>query len=620
MTLSEIRARYLSFFEKRGHAVIPPAPLVLENDPTTLFTSSGMQPLVPFLMGEEHPSGKRLVDSQPSIRVQDIEEVGDNRHTTFFEMLGNWSLGDYFKSEQLPWIYEFLTDGKEGLGLDPKRLYVTVFEGNNEVPRDDEAISIWQKIFNDDTPAKEGVAGFDPHTRIYMYPAKKNWWSRSGTPEKMPVGEIGGPDSEMFYDFGPELMLHENSPWKGEVCHVNCDCGRFVEICNSVFIQYKKEEDGTLSTLPMKNVDFGGGLERLGMASINSTDAFNLDVFSPVIHTIETIAKKSYDDAANKAAMRIIADHMRAAVFLAANGVIPSNKQQGYVMRRLVRRAALKMRNLMGELTDAQVFSLIIKSVVNSYKDSYMIGKDVSSISTVISDEVGKFIKTLEKGLREVAKIPTIDGTIAFDLYQTYGFPLELSIEIFQEKGQEIDTDQFKLAFEEHQNKSRTASAGTFKGGLMDHSAETTALHTATHLLHAALRKVLGDHVQQKGSNITHERLRFDFVHTSKMTESEIKEVEDMVNEQIEKNLPVSFQMMTLEAAKESGALAFFSEKYGEQVKVYTVGDPSGTWFSREVCGGPHVSHLSELGGRVKIMKEEASSAGVRRMYATILK
>jgi len=616
MTLAEIRSKYITFFQKRGHAAIVPAALVLENDPTTLFTSSGMQPLVPYLMGESHPSGNRLVDSQPSIRVQDIEEVGDNRHTTFFEMLGNWSLGDYFKAEQLPWIYEFLTNQEEGIGLDPSKIYVSVFEGNDEVPRDEESIALWQNIFNSNSPAKNGSEGFDSATKIYMYPAKKNWWSRSGTPEQMPIGEIGGPDSEIFYDFGEELKLHENSTFSSEACHINCDCGRFLEIGNSVFIQYKKTPEGALEELPQKNVDFGGGLERLAAVTLNSPDVFCIDVFEKVVKTIVEHTNMPYEQNAH--AIRILADHMRASVFLIASGVIPSNKQQGYVLRRLLRRAILKAKQLGVDLASKKIFYSIIDEIHESYRDVYFENKEVIQITVVVENEVDKFVKTLEKGLKEVEKIPTIDGNIAFDLYQTYGFPLELSIEIFQEKGQKINIDEFRAAFEEHQNKSRTSSAGTFKGGLAEHSKETTAYHTITHLLHAALRKVLGDHVQQKGSNITNERLRFDFIHQSKLADEEKRVVEDMVNEQIALNLPVSFEVMSLTEAQESGALAFFTQKYEEQVKVYTIGDPKGNWVSKEVCGGPHVESLGDIHGRVTITKEEAVSAGVRRLYATV--
>jgi alanyl-tRNA synthetase len=616
MTVEQIRSKYISFFEKRGHTAIAAAPLVLENDPTTLFTSSGMQPLVPFLMGESHPTGSvRLVDSQPSIRVQDIEEVGDNRHTTFFEMLGNWSLGDYFKKEQLPWIYEFLTSKEEGLGLSAEKLFVSVFEGNDEVPKDIESISLWKEILKSDMDAVSGESGLVDGVKIYMYPAKKNWWSRSGTPEQMPVGEIGGPDSEIFYDFGQELQLHEKSSFKNEPCHPNCDCGRFMEIGNSVFIQYKKDQSGKLVELPQKNVDFGGGLERLAAAANHDPDVFTVDIFKSVITSIEEKTNKQY--SAHSHSMRVIADHMRASVFLIAGGVVPSNKAQGYVLRRLLRRAIVKAKQLGADLSQKDLFYSVIGTFFDSYKATYFEEKKVIEITEVVESEIEKFSKTLEKGLKEVEKIHEIDGKVAFDLYQTYGFPLELSIEIFQEKGQTIDEKQFREAFEEHQNKSRTASAGVFKGGLMDHSAETTRLHTATHLLHAALRKVLGEHVGQKGSNITHERLRFDFTHNEKVTPEQIAAIQTLINEQVDKDLPVSFTMMSLDEAKKAGALAFFTQKYEEQVKVYTVGDPSGEFFSKEVCGGPHVEHLAEV-GHVTITKEEAAGAGIRRIYATV--
>jgi alanyl-tRNA synthetase len=570
MTANEVREKYLKFFESKGHKRIPPAPLVLENDSTTLFTSSGMQPLVPYLMGEPHPQGLRVCDSQPSIRVQDIEEVGDNRHTTFFEMLGNWSFGDYFKKDQLAWIWEFLT--KE-LKLPKEKLYVSIFEGGNGVPRDEESYNRWIEL---------GV-GKD---HIFEYGVKKNWWSRSGTPEQMPPGEIGGPDSEIFFEF--DSAKHDKK--FGENCHPNCDCGRFLEIGNSVFIQYKKNENGSLEELPQKNVDFGGGLERLVAATNNDPDIFKIDVYQDLIHKIEKVSGKKYND--DPVSMRIIADHIRAAEALASDGVLPGNKLQGYVMRRLIRRSVVKLRNL-EKITD----------------------------NRVIIQEIEKFNKTLGRGLSEFEKLGSVDGKIAFDLYQTYGFPLELTMELAQEKGQNIDTEEFRKAFEKHQEKSRTQSAGSFKGGLADHSDEVTRLHTATHLIHAALRQVLGDHVQQKGSNITPERLRFDFTHPEKLTDEQRHQIETLVNEQIDKDLPVSYEVMTLKEAKQKGALAFFGDKYSEKVKVYVIGDPEHAegYFSKEVCGGPHVTRLSDLGGHVTIVKEEASSAGVRRIYARII-
>lgn len=570
MTTQDVREKYLKFFEKRGHKIIPPAPLVLENDPTTLFTSSGMQPLVPYLLGEPHPEGTRLVDSQPAIRLQDIEEVGDDRHTTYFEMLGNWSLGDYFKAEQLPWIWEFLT---QDLNLPREKLYVTIFEGNKEVPRDEESYKIWKSLeLSDD--------------HIFEYNVKKNWWSRSGPPSEMPIGEPGGPTCEIFFEF----TQIEHDPKFGEKCHPNCDCGRFFEIGNSVFMVYRKTEDG-LEELSNKNVDFGGGLERLVAASNNQSDIFEIDILKPLIQKIEVVSGKDYKN--NKKPMQIIADHIHAAKALIDDGVVPSNKLQGYVLRRLIRRAAVKMKGLKENVTGADF-------------------REISD-NEVVVEEVEKFDKTLNRGLKEFEKLEDINGKVAFDLYQTYGFPLELTLELAQEKGLEVDTDEFKKAFEEHQNKSRTQSAGVFKGGLADHSDETTRLHTATHLLHAALRKVLGEHVSQKGSNITHERLRFDFTHTEKLTDDQKKQIEEMVNEQIDKDLPVSYEVMSLTQAKQSGALAFFGERYADKVKVYSIGD-----FSREVCGGPHVSHLSELHGHVTILKDEALGAGIRRLYANI--
>jgi len=571
MTTDEVREKYLKFFEARGHKRITPAPLVLENDPTTLFTSSGMQPLVPYLMGETHPEGKRLVDSQPSIRTVDIEEVGDNRHLTYFEMLGNWSLGDYFKEEQLNWIWEFFT---EGLSLAREKLWITVFEGGGGVARDEESVEIWKKI---------GIG----QERIFYYPAEKNWWSRSGTPEQMPINEIGGPTSEVFYEF--ESIKHDKK--FGEKCHPNCDCGRFLEIGNSVFMVYKKTKDG-LGELPNKNVDFGGGLERLVMAVNDNPDLYQIDVFQRFIGPLEALTGKSYDSFQRE--MRIVADHIRASEALVKTDVVPGNKLQGYVLRRLIRRAAVKMRNLKGNLQKTDLSF--------DFTDG---------VRQVVEEEVERFGKTLDRGLKEMEKIKKIDEKKAFDLYQSYGFPLEITQEIFAEKGQRIDKDKFEAEFEKHKEKSRTAAGGMFKGGLADKSEETTRFHTATHLLHESLRRVLGEHVQQKGSNITSERLRFDFSHSKKLTNEEIKKVEEMVNEQITKNLPVKAETMTVKEALDSGALGFFSERYKEKVKAYSIGD-----FSKEICGGPHVAATGEI-GRVRIIKEESLAAGVRRIYVS---
>ena len=608
MKSSEVRRKYLDFFVKRRHKEIPSAPLVPENDPTTLFNSAGMQPLISYILGEPHPLGKRLVNSQKAVRTQDIDEVGDNRHTTFFEMLGNWSLGDYFKKEQLPWIFEYLT---RDLGLDPKRFYISVFEGNNSVPKDTESIKIWQDIFS-------GV-GIDAKEsdRIYTYPATKNWWSRSGVPENMPPGEPGGPDSEVFFDFGEELRIHEQSPWKNEKCHPNCDCGRFLEIANSVFMQYQKQTDGTLKELPKKVVDFGGGLERLVAATVNTPDIFQTDLFISIYRYIEIMSGKAYGkDPEETRAMRIVADHIKGAVMMMADGVLPSNKTQGYILRRLIRRSLLHGRSL-GLVGDWKYVGRLVTPIADMYKEVYPeVVNKAAGIKLLLEEEALRFGKSLEKGLREIEKIEKLDGIQAFKLYETFGFPWEMTEEIARNRGQKVEKGDFEKAFKTHQDKSRTAAKGMFKGGLADQSEAVVRLHTATHLLHQALRSVLGDHVQQKGSNITAERLRFDFSHPAKMTPEEIKKVEDLVNMQIKKDMPVSFKIVTYNEALADGALAFFGERYPEKVKVYTMGDPQKP-FSREICGGPHVEHTGVL-GTFKITKEEALGAGMRRIYAVV--
>lgn len=629
LTLNELRQKYLDFFanlESHPHKIIPSAPLVPENDPTTLFTSSGMQPLVPYLLGQPHPSGKRLVDSQKSFRSQDIEEVGDNRHTTFFEMLGNWSLGDYFKKEQLRWVFEFLT--KE-VGLDPKRLYVTVFAGNDQVPRDSESVEIWKKIFEEvgieakdiEDAEKVGLSG----GRIFYYNEKKNWWSRSGIPANMPPGEPGGPDSEVFFDFGEHLKLHENSPWKAEPCHVNCDCGRFMEIGNSVFMQFQKQEDGSFKELPQKNVDFGGGLERILAAQNDDPDVFLTDAFESIIAKLEEVSGIKYQVLSEevqdsrfkvrdiKSSFRVIADHVKAATMLASDGVFPSNKQQGYFSRRLLRRS-IRFAHLMG--VEKPFLAELVPVVAELYKDAYPnVSDQLSVIREQFQIEEEKFRKTLAKGMKEIEKIEKLDGSIAFKMYETYGFPLELTQEIAQERGQEVDADQFKQEFDKHKELSRSASSGMFKGGLADQSQETVKFHTATHLLHASLRKLLGSSVQQKGSNITAERLRFDFSFDRALTEDEKKQVEDQINSWIAEDLPVTKQIMKKQDALKSGAIAFFIEKYPDEVSVYTVGkDAENDWISKEFCGGPHVKSTGEI-GKLKIQKEQAVSAGVRRIY-----
>ncbi len=545
-----------------------------------------MQPLVPYLKGEPHPKGKRLVDIQPSFRTVDIDEVGDNRHLTFFEMLGNWSLGDYFKKEQLAWCLEFFT--KE-LGLDRDKLWISIFEGTKEVPKDSESAEIWKSL---------GI----PEDRIFYYGVKENWWSRSGTPEAMPTGEIGGPDSEVFFDFG---TTHD--PKFGKVCHPNCDCGKFIEIGNSVFIQYQKNGDGSLSELSQKNVDFGGGLERIAAAVNNTPDIFQTDIFKPTIAKLEEETKNKYGEAEEKdRRFRIIADHLRAAVAIASEGVYPSNKQQGYILRRLIRRAALNLQRL-SNTSALKISEEVVKSLAEK-----------EEISTLIGEEVGKFEAALKKGEDMVKSDPKLDP---FDLYQSYGIPYEVSEELFHDAGRAL-TEKDKKDFEDklvkHQELSRELSAGVFKGGLADTSEQVVRLHTATHLIHAALRKILGEHVSQKGSNITSERLRFDFSHPEKLSEEEIRKVEDLVNEQIEKDLLVSFEEKTYDEAIQEGALAFFGERYGQSVKVYTIGPSTGSRspFSKEICGGPHIKSTSEI-GRVRIVKQEKLGTGVVRIYAT---
>ena len=606
MNAQVLRSKFIEFFNGKNHKEIPPASLIPPDDPTTLFTSSGMQQLVPYLKGETHPMGKRLVDSQPCFRAEDIDEIGDNRHTTFFEMLGNWSLGDYFKQDQLTWFWEFLT---EVLKLPKARLHVTIFDGDKNLKRktnvsqsltpDVESKSMWLKL---------GV----PESHIHWYRSDKNWWSRAGTPEKMPVNEIGGPDSEVFYDFGAQLKIHENSPFKNQHCHINCDCGRFLEIGNSVFMQYKKKTDGILEPLPNKNVDFGGGLERILAALENKPDLFKTELFWPIIEEIENLTGKSYQD--NEKPMRVISDHLRAATFMIAQGLEPSNKLQGYVLRRLLRRAAVKMHDLTGGLK--LDFSPICLAVIQMYQGKYFKNKIEihQKVSNIINQEMDKFAVCLTKGLKEFEKAADkqLNELFAFNLLQTYGFPFEITAELFQKKGKKIDRQKFDRIYEKHQDLSRKVSTGIFKGGLADHSETITKLHTATHLLHSALRQVLGKHVQQVGSNITSERLRFDFTHPQKLAQEEIKQAEDLINQQIKKNLKIECKIMSLEEAKKLGALAFFGQKYPQKVKVYQI-----QAFSLEVCGGPHSGFTGSL-GMFRIKKEESNGAGKRRIYGVL--
>jgi alanyl-tRNA synthetase len=593
ISANELRQKYLDFFVKRGHKIIPSAPLVPENDPTTLFTGSGMQPMIPYLLGQDHPLGTRLVDSQKCFRSQDIDEVGDNRHDTFFEMLGNWSLGDYFKDEQINWFYEFLT---KKIGLPKDRLWVSVFAGDEIIPKDEEAALIWQKI---------GI----PSERIFYYDESKNWWSRAGVKANMPLGEPGGPDSEVFFEF-PEVK-HDKK--YGDKCHPNCDCGRFMEVGNSVFMTYKKTETGFIP-LEKKNIDFGGGLERISAAVNQNPDTFRTTLYSHIISSVEEFSSSGYKAVQNQTAMRIIADHLKAATFLIAEGVRPSNKAQGYFLRRLLRRAMVKMQELKGDITstvDDQAYTVICDAVIKTYDTTdYFQKADVAEIKSVIAEEQNKFGKTLKAGLKKIGSVSP------FDLYQTYGFPIEITEELYRQKNLKFNRDEFDQEVAKHQELSRTASAGMFKGGLQDQSEITTRYHTATHLLHKALREVLGDHVSQRGSNITAERLRFDFSHPNHLTMEQLNNVQEIVNQKISENLPVTRQELPKKQALAEGALAFFPEKYPEITSVYTVGK-SDDWYSKELCGGPHVSSTGEI-GRIKIVKEESAGAGIRRIYARL--
>ncbi len=620
MTASDILNKYISFFEKRGHTRIENSSLVPLNDPSTLFTSSGMQPLVPFLLGETHPSGVRLVNAQNCFRAQDIDEIGDNRHTTFFRMLGNWSLGDYFKKEQLPFFFEFLTDE---LGLDPQKLFVTVFEGNNIIPKDMESIEIWQRLFKSKgIDAKVGE-------KIFEYGDTKNWWSRSGTPDKMPVGEPGGPDSEVFYDYGAELKIHEGSDFVDEKCHVNCDCGRYLEIGNSVFMQYIKTEKG-FEKLPKQNVDFGGGLERLVAAIENKNDVFQTSLFFPIITTICSETNKKYEEHPKE--MRIVLDHFLAATFISSNNVTPSNKEQGYILRRLIRRG---LDNFY--LLEGKDIAKVVESIVDQYKhtDPVLVEK-FEHIKNTILEEENSYQKALAGGKkmieREIAKISDevtvgdkqslpfnevkgelmgmtlISADVAFKAITSFGLgPTQL-----ESLGYTFDKQALAELIKKHQDLSRSGAAQKFAGGLADHSELTVKGHTATHLMHQALRDVLGKSAHQTGSNITTERVRFDFTFDRKLTEEELAKVTEIVREKIKEDLPVHFEIMPLQKAKDLGAIGLFDEKYGNDVKIYFIGA-----YSMEFCGGPHIEHTAQINS-FDILKEEGVARGVRRIYAKV--
>ena len=583
MKAIEIRNKYLNFFKNHGHSVIPSAPLIPENDPSVLFTTAGMQPLVPYLLGEKHPEGKRLTDYQKCVRTNDIEEVGDNRHLTYFEMLGNWSLGDYFKEEAVSMSFEFLT--KE-LGIPVDKISVTCFAGDEDAPRDEVTAECWRK------------AGI-PDERIYFYGKDDNWWI---------AGEEGpcGPDTEMFYDTGKEPCSKD--------CQPSCDCGKYVEIWNNVFMEYYKSKDGTYSKLKQQNVDTGMGLERITFLLQGKTTPFDTEIFEPIMEKLESLQK--IDDIKSR---RIIAEHLRSSMMIISDGGRPSNIDRGYILRRLIRRMTRHLNKLQISLDELGcLIDLDIEILKEMYPD---LDKNKEIIKQVILEEKDKFVKTLSHGEREFEKAiqklkqenkDIVDGQTIFKLYETYGFPPEITADLAEEQGFKIDMTEFDKLFKEHQDKSRMGSEQKFKGGLADQNEQTIKYHTATHLLHKALQIVLGEHAKQKGSNITTERLRFDFSHPEKMTKEQLKEVEDIVNEQIKRDLLVTCEEMTVEEAKKSGATGLFDSKYGENVKVYTIGD-----FSKEICGGPHVKHTGEL-GTFKILKEESSSAGVRRIKAIL--
>jgi alanyl-tRNA synthetase len=646
ITINEVREKYLSFFQnKAGHVIVPSSRLVPENDPTTLFTGSGMQPMVPYLLGQPHPQGKRIADSQKCFRSGDIEEVGDNRHTTFFEMLGNWSLGDYFKDEQIDWMWEFMI--KE-IGINPENLYFSCFRGDekNEIPKDTFSAEKWQQLFKTvGIDAKIGetpeVDGMRVGEKIFYYPAKKNWWSRGGSIEKTPVGDPCGPDSEMFFDFDPsgEKGYHAKSYFKNDPCHPNCDCGRFMEIGNNVFMEYVRESIETFKKLPAPNVDHGSGLERFAAAANNDNDVFNLDIFQAAISEVEKVGGEKYNPIPDDTeilgvdrktiAFRVIADHLRGATFFIADGVYPGNKDQSYFVRRLLRRAIRSGRALG---IKENFCSKIAKIYIEYFKDIYSeLKENENKVYEVIDEEENKFRKTLENGLKEFNKIvekindKIFPSDLAFKLHETYGFPVDIVEDLCKEKGLKIDKDEFEKQKEAHAELSRKGSEQKFKGGLANPNDEIVVkYHTTTHLLHQALKNILGESVNQKGSNITPERLRFDFSHNAKMTTEEIEKIEKQVNEWIEKDLKVRREEMKKIHAEKRNPIHLFGEKYGDIVSIYTIGDGEIRGVdatSVEFCGGPHVEHTGQIGEdgkRFKIQKEEAVSAGVRRIKAVL--
>jgi alanyl-tRNA synthetase len=594
LTTEELRQAYIEFFKLNQHKQISGSSLIPENDPTVLFTTAGMHPLVPYLMGAQHPCGTRLCNWQKCVRTGDIDEVGDSQHLTFFEMLGNWSLGDYFKKQAIRMSYEFLTS-KQWLNINPENIFITLFKGDQVAPRDIQSADLWSKL---------GI----PEKHIFFLGREDNWWG--------PAGKTGpcGPDTEMFYDTGLPLC----SP----SCQPGCSCGKYVEIWNDVFMEYDKQSDEKYLELSQKNVDTGMGLERTSATLGGYSSVYEIDKFKPIIEIIENLSKRKFqENHCDTVAMRVISDHVRAAVFIMGDplGVPPSNLDQGYIVRRLIRRAMRHARQLgINDQLGKNLTDLVIE-LNPAYEE---LADRREFILDSFREEEQRFKKTLDRGISEFNKLlpqilkskqKEISGRIAFKLYDTYGFPLEITKELAREHDITIDHKGFEKAFQKHQEKSRSGSEVRFKGGLADASEETRKLHTATHLLHQALRMVLGNHVQQKGSNITPDRLRFDFSHPQPMTEQEIEQVEDIVNDIIDRDIPVNCELMPLDKAKQNGAIALFVDKYSEQVKVYSVGE-----FSREVCGGPHVNRTGEL-GKFKIIKEQSSSAGVRRIKAVLI-
>lgn len=628
MTAKEIRRAYLKFFEERGHKIVPRASLVPQEDPTTLFTGSGMQPMIPYLLGEPYPEGaKRVSDSQVVFRAVDIDEVGDSEHLTSFEMLGNWSFGDYFKKEQIPWVAEFYFDV---LKLDPNKVYVTAYIGNEKfgIPRDDEAVELWQNEFKKrgveakvtelgtaENGDKLGMQG----GRIILYGGKENWWARAGDEEATPIGDPCGPCSEIFYFFGDEY----NDETKYGKPHPASDSPCITEIGNSVFMGYRKLSENEFEKLPAPNIDFGGGLERLAMASLGKPDISAIDLAKPINDQLELISGKKYEE--NMKAFRVVTDHIKSSYWLATDGVVPSNTGQGYVLRRLMRRAIKFGLDLGINQSLSTQLAPVVKEI---YGEDYPeITTNFDQVLVTLEKEERVFRQTLVKGLRELEKISSkqLSGEEIFKLHDTFGFPMELTIEECGVRGIKLSDnwkDEFDAAMKEQKERSRTATAGQFKGGLQDHSDIVVKYHTATHLMYRALRNVLGDHVIQRGSNITPERLRFDFAHPEKMTPEQIKEVEDIVNEQIQKDWPMTWREENTKEALANGVMGAFGDKYGDIIKVYTVGDPDGTNYSREICGGPHVERtgkLGEDGKKFKILKEESSSAGIRRIKAALV-